>query len=48
MGYELYPNGNAFLGFYVNGKPEGSGTYLWSNGEVYDGEWVNGMKHGNG
>jgi len=23
MGFELYPNGNAFLGFFVNGKPEG-------------------------
>ena len=31
---------------FVNGKPEGIGTYIYPNGEIYEGEWVNSMKHG--
>ena len=45
-GLEICPNGNVFVGYYMNGKPEGVGVFTWQNGEVYEGEWRNGMKHG--
>ncbi len=37
-----------YEGFFVNGMPQGEGTYTWSTGETYTGEWVVGMRHGIG
>ena len=31
---------------FVNGKPEGIGTYMYPNGEIYEGEWENGLTNG--
>lgn len=28
-GYEFFSNGSTYDGTYVNGKPEGIGTYTW-------------------
>jgi len=38
-GYELYQNGNVYIGEFHRGKAHGSGKYLWVNGESYEGEW---------
>ena len=29
---ELYPNGNRYEGYFMNGKPGGTGTFVWKNG----------------
>ncbi len=47
-GLEVLSNGNRYDGHFLNGKPEGVGTFTWTNGEVYEGEWKNGLKHGSG
>ncbi len=47
-GLEINPNGNRYVGYYMNGMPEGVGVFTWRNGENYEGEWRNGMKHGSG
>jgi len=37
LGFEKFPSKSEYTGYYVNGKPEGRGKYLWPNGEYYDG-----------
>jgi len=43
-----YPNGDKFVGNYVNGTREGKGVYRYANGDKYDGEWIANNKHGIG
>ena len=43
-GFERYPQGNSYYGYFKNGKADGKGVFTWCNGEVYDGEWVQGLK----
>ena len=31
-GYELYPNGNRYEGYFMNGQPRGTGTFVWKSG----------------
>ena len=28
-----------FLGYFVNGEPQGNGTYTWPNGDKFEGEF---------
>ncbi len=37
-----------YEGQFVNGLPNGYGTYTWANGDKYTGEWIEGMRHGIG
>lgn len=37
VGFETFENKATYNGAYVNGKPEGWGTYMWPNGETYEG-----------
>lgn len=32
----------------MNGKRQGTGTFLYANGDVYTGQWLNDMKQGQG
>ena len=32
----------------MNGKPEGTGTFIWNNGEIYEGQWQSSLRHGLG
>jgi hypothetical protein len=31
-GYERFSNNSKYEGAFMNGKPEGLGTYFWANG----------------
>lgn len=46
-GYEAFQKG-AYVGHYINGKPEGKGTFYSTTGEIYEGQYVAGIKHGYG
>lgn len=35
-------------GDFVNGVPNGQGTYVWSDGDKYVGQFKDGKAHGNG
>lgn len=35
-------------GQFVNGLPEGKGTYIWADGSKYKGDWKNGKRNGQG
>jgi len=41
MGYglEVFPNGNYYIGDYINNRPEGEGLFKWVTGEKYKGNW---------
>jgi len=44
-----FPNGDTFVGEYVNGKRHGKGVYTFAKVKAsYDGEWREGKKHGSG
>eukprot|EP01113_Clastostelium_recurvatum_P005450 TRINITY_DN1243_c0_g2_i2.p1 TRINITY_DN1243_c0_g2~~TRINITY_DN1243_c0_g2_i2.p1 ORF type:complete len:1190 (+),score=319.37 TRINITY_DN1243_c0_g2_i2:16-3585(+) len=42
-----YPEGGAYEGWWVNGRPHGSGK-LTQHGNTYEGEWAKGAKEGKG
>ncbi len=42
----LLPNGDKYVGDFVNGKFNGTGTYSWLNGDKYVGDFVNGKFNG--
>ena len=45
---ETYPNGDIFIGKYLDGKINGQGTISYSNGDKYVGEFKNGKRNGLG
>jgi hypothetical protein len=48
-GFEIYSNGNIYVGKFKEGKANGQGTYTSKNGlETYTGEWLKGVKNGKG
>lgn len=36
-GYEIFSNGNTYLGEYNDGKVSGRGLYVWTNHDTYNG-----------
>jgi hypothetical protein len=36
------------MGQYIDGKPNGIGTYTWKNGSIYKGDFKEGLKQGRG
>lgn len=42
------PNGDVYVGDFVNGKMNGHGTYYFSNGDIYVGDFVNDQISGQG
>ena len=42
------PNGNKYVGEWLNNKRHGKGTYIFANGNKYVGEYRNGKWHGKG
>ena len=45
---EKYSNGDQYTGYFVNGKYNGEGTYIWANGDRYEGEFMDGQIDGAG
>ena len=41
-------NDGKYVGEIENGKPNGTGTFIYPDGEKYVGEWKNGKEHGQG
>ncbi|MDP2436151.1 MAG: hypothetical protein Q8P67_10445, partial [archaeon] len=45
---KVYPNGDKYIGQYLQGKRDGKGLYIYSNGDIYDGFYRNGQFEGPG
>lgn len=45
---ETYANGERYVGYFVNGKRQGSGRMEYANGDVYEGMYEMGKRHGHG
>lgn len=41
-----YPNGERYVGRFVNDRPEGAGVKTWPDGRRYDGQFVRGLPNG--
>ena len=39
---------DSYVGYFVQGKPDGKGTYTWENGARLEGSFKNGKAHGAG
>lgn len=39
------PNGDFYVGYFLNGKFDGNGKMYYKNGNIYDGEWKDGKRH---
>jgi hypothetical protein len=44
----IYPSGNIYTGYLVEGKKQGRGCYFYCNGTNYNGEFYNDLPNGNG
>ena len=42
------PNGDKYVGEFMDGLSHGQGTYTWKDGQKYVGEWKYGMLNGQG
>lgn len=42
------PNGDVYIGEWLDGKKDGQGKMTYSNGDVYDGEWKDDKINGKG
>ena len=43
-----YPDGTIYVGGYVDGRRNGTGTLTYPSGDVYEGDFVNDQRSGNG
>lgn len=41
-----YDGGDVYEGYFLSGKKNGHGKYIWANGDVFDGNWVDGKRQG--
>mmetsp|Transcript_14936 Transcript_14936/g.16524 ORF Transcript_14936/g.16524 Transcript_14936/m.16524 type:complete len:462 (+) Transcript_14936:127-1512(+) len=48
QGFLTFTNGDYFVGTFVNGQRQGTGSYYWKDGSVYEGEWYQNTMHGKG
>lgn len=48
FGSMKWPNGDLYVGNFVNGSRSGKGRYTFASGGYYDGDWFNGNRHGQG
>eukprot|EP01083_Nonionella_stella_P140406 430528_1 len=48
MGRYAFPNGDRYIGNFLDGKRHGFGLYLSSRGHRYEGQWVDDARHGKG
>jgi hypothetical protein len=48
VGTEVWPDGEKYVGEYLNGKKIGQGTLTWASGNKYVGEFRNNRQHGQG
>lgn len=44
----IYAQGDAYIGYWLNDKADGNGTYLNLRGQEYVGSWKEDMQHGYG
>ena len=47
-GVFLWPNGDRYMGQYINGRRNGLGDMFYGDGDIYKGAWRNGQYHGQG
>ena len=45
---KTYDDGGKYVGYFLNNKQHGQGTYYYNNGNRYEGEWKEGKMHGQG
>mmetsp|Transcript_339 Transcript_339/g.498 ORF Transcript_339/g.498 Transcript_339/m.498 type:complete len:150 (+) Transcript_339:1214-1663(+) len=43
-----FPNGDEYIGEWVNGEMEGAGVYRYVNGDIYEGFFKENKRHGPG
>lgn len=48
FGSMKWPNGDLYVGNFVNGSRSGKERYTFASGGYYDGDWFNGNRHGQG
>ena len=48
QGEFVWPNGDRYIGQYINGKRNGLGDMEYGDGDIYRGAWRNGQYHGQG
>lgn len=49
LGQTLFPNGDMYVGEYVDNKRHGTGTYFFANdGIIYTGKWADNLRNGIG
>ena len=46
--YDLWPNGDVYVGEWDENKKHGKGTMTRKTGDSYEGEWKNDKYHGMG
>ena len=47
-GTYFWPNGDKYIGDFVDGKFEGKGKEVWVNGDIYEGTYLKDQRHGKG
>ena len=48
LAYNNSAYSGVYSGYWLNGKPHGSGTLYLDNGDMYIGDWKDGLLHGQG
>ena len=48
FGKMTFPNGDKFIGSYIDGKFHGEGEYIWANGSSWVGNYTNDKRNGMG